>query len=205
MPRKLSGSLRLTPRKVPRQSRSRVTVDAIVAAAAQVFASEGFDRGAVGQVAKVAGVSVGSLYQYFPTKDALIAAVRERASAQIVDELEPRMIALARAPLRDGAALLAALLIDTYQTHAQLLRALKDAPQAGEPASTRAFIARLLLGLRFYLEAHRKEIRPVDLELASTILVAAVDGAIRAAFAQPAAPAELAPELAALILGYLGV
>ncbi|HYV47721.1 MAG TPA: helix-turn-helix domain-containing protein, partial [Myxococcaceae bacterium] len=53
---------RTTPRKAPRQARSRATVDAILAATAQVLVRDGYDRTSTNKVAEVAGVSIGSLY-----------------------------------------------------------------------------------------------------------------------------------------------
>jgi AcrR family transcriptional regulator len=72
------------PRKQPRQERSRALVDAILAATEQVLAADGADGLTTTRVAEVAGVSVGSLYQYFPSKESLIAAVIER---RIEDDL----------------------------------------------------------------------------------------------------------------------
>jgi len=67
----------LQPRRRPAQARSRQTVDAILTAAARVFASLGYARGTTNHIAAEAGVSVGSLYEYFPNKDALLAALME--------------------------------------------------------------------------------------------------------------------------------
>lgn len=66
-----------TPRKRPRQLRSRETVDAVVEAAAQVFEREGLDA-TTNRIADRAGVSIGTLYQYFPNKRALLYALAER-------------------------------------------------------------------------------------------------------------------------------
>jgi AcrR family transcriptional regulator len=65
-------------RKKPLQTRSQVTVDAIVEAAARVFESSGFNGTSTNKIAEIAGVSVGSLYQYFPDKLGLLEAVNER-------------------------------------------------------------------------------------------------------------------------------
>jgi AcrR family transcriptional regulator len=195
---------RLKPRKVPRQARAKATCDAIVSAAAQVFAAHGFEDGVVARIAEVAGVSIGSLYQYFPTKDALIAAVRERASAEIIADLEPALVRLAGEPIRAGAVRLAALLIEAHGRHVDLIRALVASPQPGEPDSSREFMARLHTGVRFYLEAHRAELRAMDLDLATTVLIAAVDGALRAVVVAPGGgTTAVADEIAALIVGYL--
>jgi AcrR family transcriptional regulator len=67
-----------SPRKKPVQDRSQITVEAIVDAAARIFSERGFNATTTNHVAEVAGVSVGSLYQYFPNKLALLAAVRDK-------------------------------------------------------------------------------------------------------------------------------
>jgi AcrR family transcriptional regulator len=68
----------LSARKQPSQERSRQTVAVILDAAAQVFAERGYASATTAKVAARAGVSVGSLYQYFPNKDALLVALSER-------------------------------------------------------------------------------------------------------------------------------
>ncbi|MDR3514078.1 MAG: TetR/AcrR family transcriptional regulator [Caulobacteraceae bacterium] len=68
----------LGPRKSPRQGRSRATVETIVEAAARILEADGPDRFNTNAVARRAGVSVGSLYQYFPGKQALVAELSRR-------------------------------------------------------------------------------------------------------------------------------
>ena len=68
----------LNPRKLPRQARSRALVDAILDAAARILEEQGREALNTNLVADKAGVSIGSLYQYFPNRDAIIAAVAER-------------------------------------------------------------------------------------------------------------------------------
>lgn len=72
----------ISPRKQPRQARSTATVEAILEAAARILESAGLAAFNTNAVAEKAGVSVGSLYQYFPAKSALLAALirRERDS-----------------------------------------------------------------------------------------------------------------------------
>lgn len=69
---------RLTPRKLPTQARARRTVEAILEAAAQVFEAQGYARATTDRIAERAGVSIGSLYQYFPDKDSILAVLSER-------------------------------------------------------------------------------------------------------------------------------
>lgn len=69
---------RLTPRKPPVQQRSKATVEAILVAAAQVFEARGYASGTTNRIAESAGVSIGTLYQYFPSKEALAVALLEQ-------------------------------------------------------------------------------------------------------------------------------
>lgn len=68
----------LKPRKSPVQARSAVTVEALYAAAIQVLIQDGLSRCTTTRIAERAGASVGSLYQYYPNRDALLAAVLEK-------------------------------------------------------------------------------------------------------------------------------
>ena len=68
-----SGERRLQPRRRPRQVRAELTRDRILAAAAHIFAEHGYAAGTTNHIAEQARVSIGSLYQYFPNKDAILA------------------------------------------------------------------------------------------------------------------------------------
>ena len=65
-------------RKAPGQARSKETVDVILEASARILESEGLRGFNTNSIAAKAGVSVGSLYQYFPNKDAILLALIER-------------------------------------------------------------------------------------------------------------------------------
>lgn len=78
----------LNPRKSPRQGRSIATVDAIFEATIQVLLGDGLMRLTTTRVARRAGVSVGTLYQYFPNKEALLFAVLERHLALLAGAIE---------------------------------------------------------------------------------------------------------------------
>lgn len=88
-----------TMRKVPRQQRSRAMVDAIVEAATRILGRRGWAAFTTNEVAHEAGVSVGSLYQYFPNKLALAEAIRQRhlqtvltALSNVSDSPEPETL-----------------------------------------------------------------------------------------------------------------
>jgi len=78
---------------VPRQARSQVTVGAIVDATGRVLVRHGYAGCTTKRVAEVAGVGIGSLYEYFPNKDALVAAVVEQEVERFMGVLERELTA----------------------------------------------------------------------------------------------------------------
>src|SRR6185437_15341352 len=99
----MSPKLCTVPRKLPRQDRSRATVDAILEAAARVLVKEGFERTTTNRVAEAAGVSVGSLYQYFPSKEALVAALVDRHNEEMRAEVLAALERVRTLPLEQAA------------------------------------------------------------------------------------------------------
>src|SRR5262249_38252823 len=71
-----------SPRKTPRQDRSRATVDAILEATADILVRHGYAKLTTNRIAERAGVNVASLYQYFPGKEAIVAELRRRHGAE---------------------------------------------------------------------------------------------------------------------------
>src|SRR5690348_15291540 len=78
----------LDPRKSPVQARSAASVDAILEATIQVLLQVGTEQLTTTKVALRAGVSVGTLYQYFPNKSALLKAVLKRHMDAVVEAVE---------------------------------------------------------------------------------------------------------------------
>ena len=74
----------LKPRKSPKQSRSAYTVDVILEGAAHILESGGMEEYTTNRIAERAGVSIGSLYQYFPSKDAVTIALIDREEKKLV-------------------------------------------------------------------------------------------------------------------------
>ncbi|WP_423211443.1 TetR/AcrR family transcriptional regulator [Paracoccus yeei] len=100
------------PRKTPVQRRSRVTVDAIFEATIQVLLAEGLARLTTTRVSERAGVSVGTMYQYFPNKQALIIALNERYLKTLAERVEGTCSLMAGQP----ASKMVSALIETYWT-----------------------------------------------------------------------------------------
>src|SRR5215475_9944050 len=89
----------LTPRKSPRQGRAIATVDAIFEATIQVLLSDGLIRLNTTRVARRAGVSVGTLYQYFPNKQSLLFSVLENHLNRVMEQVEAACESACRKPL----------------------------------------------------------------------------------------------------------
>jgi len=75
-------------RKRPLQARSRETVEAILGAAARIFEAHGFAAGTTNRIAELAGVSIGTLYQYFSDKESVAIALLDRHVGEIGNRLD---------------------------------------------------------------------------------------------------------------------
>lgn len=201
-----SPSAALSPRKAPKQKRSQETVEAILTAAARVLVQEGYDKASTNRIAKVAGVSVGSLYQYFPSKESLVMALFERHTEHMIGLLEDSVRELIDAPLAVAVrnyvrAMLAAHSVEP-QLHSALVQqalhlGLDEIQQVQQRA--RAIVT-------VYLEQHRDEILPRDIEMAAHVLVTTVESVTHATLLHEPSLFEgdrLEGELISLILRYL--
>src|SRR6185503_19872086 len=99
----MQRQVRTTPRKRPRQARSKATVDSILGATARVLVRHGFDGLTTNAVAELAGVSIGSLYQYFPNKEALVGALLERHTEEMNTSVLAELTRVANLPLVQAA------------------------------------------------------------------------------------------------------
>lgn len=163
---------RTTPRKAPRQDRSKATVDALLGATARVLVHDGYDRASTNRVAAEAGVSIGSLYQYFPSKEALVAAVIERHTEEICAGLEEVMRQVAAEPMPVVIRALVSALIQAKLIEPKLHKVLiEQTPRVGRLAKVKEMEARVGEMLRAFFAARRSEIRPKNLDAAVYTLV----------------------------------
>jgi AcrR family transcriptional regulator len=165
------------PRKTAAQARSRATVDALVEATARILVQEGFDKASTNRIAEVAGVSVGSLYQYFPSKEALVAAVVERHQREIMATVQGELADIFAQPLEQAVRKLVAVAVKAHAVDPRLHHVLAEQiPRVGELENLATFNGENFALFRSYLERHREELRVDDLELASFICVTAIEG-----------------------------
>jgi AcrR family transcriptional regulator len=166
----------IKPRKTAAQDRSRATVDALVEATARILVKEGFDKASTNRIAELAGVSVGSLYQYFPGKEALVAAVIERHQLQITQTVRGELAAVLTQPLEKGVRRLVALAVEAHRVDPKLHRVLAEQiPRVGKLEDLETFSRENFTLFRTYLESRRSELGVDDLELASFVCVTTIE------------------------------
>src|ERR1041384_213374 len=123
-----------SPRRRPRQARAQATVEAIIKATARVLVDEGYDRASTNRIALAAGVSIGSLYQYFPSKEALVAALVENHLGRMREALDHGLLWQEPPGSRGARARLLVLgMMAAYRIDPQLHHVLcQEVPKIGE-------------------------------------------------------------------------
>lgn len=173
----------LEPRRRPSQERAQATVAAILGAAAEVIASEGYAAMTTNKVAARAGVSIGSLYQYFPNKQAILVSLLEEHLAHVhpviessLDELSDPAVPYVEAMHR----LFVRLLALHRDADPRLQRALgEEVPQPPHVREQRRrreaeYTARVAVILR-----ERPDVRAYNPEVAAQVLVEATSALSR--------------------------
>ena len=198
--------IRTNPRKLPKQRRSGETVEVILQATTRILVAEGYDRASTNRIALAAGVSIGSLYQYFPNKEALVAALCERHVGEMLAICEAKLAELALAPLHVAAREIVRALLRAHAVEPKLHKVLiEQVPRVGRLCAINEVSARMTTAVHAYLASRRAELRPQNLEVAAFILVRAVEAVSHAAVIERPeylVDGELADELAELVLRY---
>lgn len=167
--------LKAKPRKQPKQLRAGATVEAILGAAAEAFRDLGFAKASVNAIAARAGVSVGSLYQYYPSKEALLGALATRHTQGVLAELEAALTAAPSTPLEETVGRVVERMVAFHADPLErvLARGLDD---LGGAIDLQAEIdLRAGAAVEQFLRARGDEIRPSNHRLAALLLVRSVD------------------------------
>jgi AcrR family transcriptional regulator len=198
------------PRKHASQERSRATVDALVEATARILVSEGFDKASTNRIAEVAGVSVGSLYQYFPGKEALVVAVIDRHNQEIMQVVRGALAEIASQPIEKAVRRLVVAAIEAHRIDPKLHRVLAEQiPRTGRLENVEAFNRETYALFRAYLEDHRDELRMVDVGLAAFVCGTSIEALTHTAVLHHAemlsdeAAGTFVDETTRLVIGYL--
>ncbi len=193
-------------RKKPRQKRSQDTVDAILEATARILQEEGYDKTSTNRVAKVAGVSIGSLYQYFPNKEALIHELFERHHEEMVKMLRTTIQDMGGAPIPVAVRVYVRAMLEAHAVNPRLHQALMQQVVYLEWEYLQELNRTVCAVVQGYLEMHREEILPQNLELAAFVLVSSVESITHTAVSEEQHGIDvdaLVDEVCALILRYL--
>ena len=201
-----------SPRKKPTQARAQNTVEAILRATAHILRTAGWDACNTNAVAKRAGVSIGSLYQYFPSKEALVAALAEEHATQGLGVLMEAVTAAPQGTLsfEDTVRHYIRAMVALHAMDPKLHRVLvEQVPRLKGGLDVVRRVSQQSASLvRSWLETQRKHIRAVDLDVATFMLVTSVESVahLQVLDRPPQLDqAALVEELSELVLGYLGV
>jgi AcrR family transcriptional regulator len=149
MPNSSTGDRRIEARKTPRQRRSSHTVAAILDAAIIVLKQDGLKGFNTNAIAERAGVSVGSLYQYFPTKEAILVSLIRKMRAGMLEAMKAAMQHASTGEIRHDACVFINASLSHHLDHAETVDILErieaELPLDGETAVLKAEMHQLVV------------------------------------------------------------
>jgi len=193
-------------RRKPKQRRSRQTVEAILDAVLRILKREGNRGVTTNRIAEVAGVSIGSVYQYFPDKRAIFAALHERHIEQIDRMVERTLVEHAASPLTELMTALIEGMLEAHRADPELYE-MMAAEVPHRAGGTRDFSVRLHGAFRLALAARARELKKGrDLDRMAFVVGNLVDALSHAALMRRPAGMTLAQtkaEAVRAVLAYL--
>lgn len=194
----------LSPRKMPLQARSEHTIEVLFEATLQVLLRDGYGALTTTRIAERAGVSVGSLYQYFPNKQALLAAVIGRHLNQIAEAVEVACQQAAGSSAGDTAALLVDAFVDTKLARPSLSRALYQLPpDLGQDESVKQAIGRSISAIASLLTGVDEHRRNQVAMLTATCMIGPVQSLLSSEVPSAKTVQAIRDELKLLVGAYL--
>jgi AcrR family transcriptional regulator len=192
--------LALEPRKTPVQARSTVTVQAICEATIQVLLSHGAERLTTTRVAERAGVSVGTLYQYYPNKRSLLFAVLENHLNRVAARVEATCERASHKPLAEMIKEVVEAFVDAKMERSDISTALyRISTEVGGPALIKRIGQRSRKALEATLETATDIKSPPD-KFAVEIMLSAMAGAMRSLLEASPSPATIRKAREQLVL-----
>jgi AcrR family transcriptional regulator len=196
-----------TARNQPRQPRSRATVSVILDAAIRVLDQDGWDALTTSRVAEVAGVSVGTLYQYFAHREAIVEALQNRELERAAAMLERLLKSSEPKSDRELARSVVEELFKLYKAAPALHRVLAvEGLRLSPPETVVAFDARSVGLLKAFLAIAGPRLRQTNLEAAAFVIYQSVRASMLAYFLETPAGVDdqaLVDELTELVVRYL--
>ncbi len=196
-----------TPRKLPKQSRSRVTVEAILEATTHILVEEGYDKANTNRIAERAGISIGSLYQYFPNKESPITALMDQHAQEMAELVETKLERLFDSPLEVAIPEIITAVVAAHAINPRLHQVLsEEIPRSERSPQMHKADERITELLRAYLERWRDQIQPQNIDLTVFILNRTVDSLCHAAvieYPNLVSDNQFEREVSNLLLAYL--
>ena len=162
-------------RRRAKQERARQTIAVVLEATARVLQREGYAGATTNRIAEVAGVSVGTIYQYFADKDQLFDALIRREIEGLLSVLQ-RIVLNPDATIADSLKRLLQVLVEARPDAPTLYRSLEQVPNALFRRRVAEARENVIGWVREFLASHRNEIHVRDLDVAAFIVVAAAEG-----------------------------
>jgi AcrR family transcriptional regulator len=185
-------------------------VAALVEATARILVEEGFDKASTNRIAEVAGVSVGSLYQYFPTKEALVLAVIERHNRAVLQLVRGVLDEIDALPVDAAVRSLVAVAVEAHRIDPKLHCVLSEQiPRTGRLENVEAANREAHDLFRNYLESRKDELGIADVKLAAFVCATSIEALAHnavlyhAEISSEPAVQTLIDEGSRLIVGYL--
>lgn len=172
-------------RKSPKQERAVATAEAIVEATRQIIVNEGFKKATTNRIAELAGVSVGSLYQYFPNKQAIVRTLIEETVNNAATKVRVTLRDLMDMPLKSALREIMSMLVDIYKENDFILfRILEQVPELKEYTTHLAIEVHTYSTNLAFLEQHQADLAVEDLHTALLMVERAVISNIECYLAQ---------------------
>jgi AcrR family transcriptional regulator len=172
---KVKAQTKAVARRQPTQRRARQTVEAVLDAVVRILKRKGVKAVTTNRVAEVAGVSIGSVYQYFPDKRAIFAALHERHIQQIDRMVESKLFEHAQSSLEDLIRAMVEAMIDAHAPDPELYELLMtEVPHRAD--GTKEFTVRLHGAFRLAIASRAHELKPGrDLDKVAFVVTHMVD------------------------------
>jgi len=153
--RKAAADTSLARRRAPTQQRSRNTVDSILQATEQLVRTQGFSNVGTRQIAERAGISIGSLYQYFPTYQAILLTWYETVAERAARNMKLATVEVLNETFDEALQSTIGLLLDTFEKHALvLIRMPREVPEIETATQGSSFECLNRSSMRVFFSQH---------------------------------------------------
>lgn len=194
-------------RRAPRQERARELFDAVLDAAAKEMVKSGYEHASTNRIAARAGVSIGSLYQYFEGKEAIVAALIDRHTAETKAVCHEALMRAATLPLDRAVRETVAAIVAAHAIEPKLHKVLHEqVPRVGKLRKIDQMHEETAAMVHAQLRLRPDQVTVQDPELAATLVVRMVDALIHSSvdmISEKWPKERVIDEIVAIVMRYL--